>query len=270
MKEKLLELSSKVSKYMDENSPALLTGATVAGIFATAWMAFKAGPKAQTIIDAHREYFSDGHDDRTEKEEVREETKELVKELAPVLLPPVGMAIATSAFAISSNKISSKRLAVLSAAYTMTESALKDYQNKVEELFDEKKVNKIKESIAKDKMDKNPLTPNTDVIITNNGDVLCMDDYSGRYFRSNAQKIGNAINELTADLQSDMYVSLNEFYDKLGLQRIPMGDDFGWRTDDLNRGSLDINMTALLTEDKQPCLVITYDLYPSVYYRHLH
>ena len=194
----------------------------------------------------------------------------MVKELAPEVLPPVGMAVATSVAIIGSNKVSSKRIAVLSAAYTMSSDALKDYQNKVAEVVKPEKVQKVKEAIAQEKLDKNPITPNTDVIVTGDGDVLCMDCYSGRYFRSNAQKIGQAINELSADLQTDMYVSLNDLYSKLNMPSVPMGDDFGWNIDDLARGQLEIGITACLTPDKQPCLVVNYDASPREDFRSLH
>lgn len=265
MKNKIMETVNKVTEFADRNSPALLTGATVAGVFATAWMAYKAGPKAHEIMERHKSMPVP-----ETKELKRAETKAFIKEIAPVILPPIGMAIATSACAIGSNTVSSKRIAVLSAAYSMSESALKDYQAKVTELFDEKKVQKVKEGLAKDKLDKNPIQPGQDIYITGDGDVLCMDQYSGRYFRSNAQKIGQVINELSADLQSDMYVSLNDFYEKLGLTQVPMGDDFGWNIDDLAHGQLDIDITACLTPDKQPCLVVTYDIYPREDFRRLH
>lgn len=269
MKNQLEEITTKVTEFTDKNSPAILSGAAVAGVFVTAWMAFKAGPKAEKIINNHKDYISK-HPNMS-KEEKREVTKGLVKDLAPVVLPTAGMAIATSAAVIASNNISSKRLAIASAAYSMAESTLKEYQSKVEELVDSKKVNKIKESIAQDKLDKNlKKQPTNEIILTGDGDVLCMDDYSGRLFRSNASKIGQAINELSADLQTDMYVSLNELYDKLNIPRVPMGDDFGWNIDDLDRGQLDIAMTACLTEDKQPCLVVTYDVSPRMDFRRLH
>jgi hypothetical protein len=264
MKEKIKELTTKVTEFTDKNSPALLTGATVTGIFMTAWMAFKAGPKAKEIMDRHKSMSTP-----ETKEEKRAEAKALVKELTPVVLPPIGMGITTAVCAIGSNKISSKRIAVLSAAYSMSESALKDYQNKVTELFDVKKVQKVKEGLAKDKLEKNPMQPNHEIYLTGDGDVLCMDEYSGRYFRSNAQKIGQSINELSADLQSDMYVSLNDLYDKIGLPKVPMGDDFGWNVEDLVHGQLDINLTACLTSDKQPCLCMTYDVRPRMDFRRL-
>lgn len=270
MKNKLKELMTNLTEFTNKNSPSLLTGAGVAGVFITAYMAYKAGPKAKEILDSHANYISD-HPDLT-KEEKREVTKYLVKDMAPVVLPTIGMATATSAAIIGANSVSSKRIAVLSAAYSMSESALKEYQAKVTEMLDEKKVKKIKEGIAQDKLKKQHVNAENaqDVIMTGNGDVLCMDAYSGRLFRSNAQKIGEAINHLSADLQTDMYVSLNDFYDLLGLKQVPMGDDFGWNIDDLVRGQLEIDITACLTDDKQPCLVVDYNISPREDYRRLH
>lgn len=275
MKNKLSELLTNVTEFANKNSPSLLTGAGVAGVFVTAYMAYKAGPRAKEILDKYRE-TTDGikklYPTDVQKDIKRDETKKFVKEITPVVLPTIGMATATSAAIIGANSVSSKRIAVLSVAYSMSESALKEYQAKVTEMLDGKKVQKIKESIAQDKLEKAHVNSETaqDVIMTGNGDVLCMDAYSGRLFRSNAQKIGEAINHLSADLQTDMYVSLNDFYDGLGIKQIPMGDDFGWNIDDLVHGQLDINITACLTDDKQPCLVVNYDVYPREDFRRLH
>lgn len=263
MKGKVAETVNNVIDYAKKNEPAILSGIGVAGVFITAWMAFKAGPKANYILEKHRCMIDSGKDKK-------EETKKAIKELAPVVIPPAAMAVATSVCIIGSNSVSSKRIAVLSAAYNVSESALKEYQNKVTEIVKPEKVKQIKESLAKDELEKNPIKPSTDVIVTGDGDVLCMDCYSGRYFRSNAQKIGQAVNELSADVQTDMYVSLNDFYSKIGIPSIPMGDDFGWNVDDLNHGQLSIEVSAHLTPDKQPCLVVNYDIFPREDYRRLH
>lgn len=264
MKGKLVELSTKLTAWSVKNAPSLLTGAGFTGVFVTAYMAYKAGPQAEKIIEWHRAKVDDGNMDK------KDAVKSAAKELAPVVLPPIGMAIATGACVLGANSIASKRLAVLSAAYSISETALKDYQNKVAEMVDPKKMTKIKEGLAKDKLDKNPIKQNTEILMTGDGDVLCMDCYSGRYFRSNAQKIGQAVNELSADVQTDMYVSLNDFYNKLNIPAVPMGDDFGWNVDDLIRGQLSIEISAHLTPDKQPCLVVNYDIFPRNDFRCLH
>lgn len=271
MKGKIVELSTKLTAWSVKNAPSLLTGAGFTGVFVTAYMAYKAGPQAERILAEHREVEekvkeSVGYN----KEATRARAIETAKKLAPVVLPPIGMAIATGACVLGANSIASKRLAVLSAAYSISETALKDYQNKVTEMVDPKKMTKIKEGLAKDKLDKNPIKQNTEILMTGDGDVLCMDCYSGRYFRSNAQKIGQAVNELSADVQTDMYVSLNDFYNKLNIPAVPMGDDFGWNVDDLIRGQLDIEISAHLTPDKQPCLVVDYNIFPRSDFRSLH
>lgn len=263
MKGKVTETVNNIMEYAKKNEPAILSGMGVAGVFITAWMAYKAGPRAHYILEKRRCMIDSGKDKR-------EETKKAAKELAPVIAPPIAMAVATSVCIIGSNSVSSKRIAVLSAAYNVSESALKEYQNKVTEIVKPEKVKQIKESLAKDELEKNPIKSSTDVIVTGDGDVLCMDCYSGRYFRSNAQKIGQAVNELSADLQTDMYVSLNDFYNKLNIPAVPMGDDFGWNIDDLVRGQLSIEVSAHLTPDKQPCLVVNYDIFPREDYRRLH
>lgn len=257
MKEKIKQIQEKALAYATENSPAILTGIGVVGVFTTAVMAYKAGPKAQVIIEQHK-----ANNPQT-KEEKRAETISLIKDLAPVILPPIGMGVATSACIIGSNQISTRRLAVLSAAYSLSEQALKDYQNKVEELVDSKKVQKVKESIAKDRLEKDPITDDREVYETGDGDVLCYDDYSGRYFKSNSEKIGRVFNEISADVNKEMWVDLNELYIKLNIPAISAGEDVGFSVDDLDNGNIRYTKSAQLSANDKPCLVLIYK--PSPY-----
>lgn len=262
------ETWSKTKKAIDINSPMILTGLAVAGVFTTAYMSYKAGPKAHDILQKY-------HDDKAiinpdDKETKKAVLKETVKDLGPVIIPPIVMGIATSACIIGGNKISSKRIAVLSAAYGLADSKLKDYQEKMLESLGEERTQKVKEAIAKDHLKKNQSKTNTPVIMTGDGNVLCMDSYSRRFFSSNAEKIGQVINKLSSDIISDMYISLNDFYDELGIDRTPMGDDFGWNIDDTQRGRLPIYYTAVLTDDQKPCLVVEYDISPRADFRDLH
>lgn len=256
---KLKELLNKVAKYGDANSPALLTGAGVAGLFITAVMVYKASPKIHEIIDNYKEKSKTAES----KEEKREVTKEMVKDLAPVVIPPVGMAAATATAIISSNTISARRIAMMSAAYKMSANALKDLQDRIEETFDPKKVQKLEESKAKHAVKKFKDVPDIVESEMYDGDILCLDGYSGQKFRSNAEKIGRAINIISAKCANEMYVSLNEFYDAIDspdLMHVPMGDNFGWTVDDLDDGMLPISKTACLSKAERPMLVVTYDV----------
>lgn len=266
---KLTNLISTAKNFTKDNSPAILTGMAVAGLVTTVILAYKAGSKADKIISDKRKDLELVKPNDTEAKKTI--IKEAAKELTPVLLPTVLTGSVTIACIIGSNKVSSKRVSALSAAYRISSDAVGKLNEKMTEVLGEQKTNEIKETIAKEKMDKNmKQNPETPIIMTGDGDVLCMDLYSGRLFKSNAQKIGQAVNQLSADLQTDMYVSLNDFYDLLNIPRIPLGDDLGWNIDDAIRGQLPITMTAQLTEDQNPCLCIEYDARLREDYRNLH
>ena len=149
----------------------------------------------------------------------------------------------------------------------------------MEEMLGEKKTRAIKDSIMKDKLyasekkQDQKLLGDGNVYVPDNGYVLCKDLYSGRMFYSTAEKIKQAIVKCSSDVQQDMWVSLNEFYDEINspqLEHIPMGDDLGWNVEDTCRGQLPITLTALLTDDGKPCLCIDYDISIRDDFRNLH
>lgn len=256
-------------KFTERETPTILTVFGVLGLCETSVLSYKAGLKAKDVLEAKRKDMMDVHPD--DKEAKRAVFGETVKEMAPIIVPPLVMGAATGACIVGSNHVSSQRIAAISAAYSLTEAALRDHRAKELELLGEKKARQIKEAIAKDKVQKDP-PPSDDrqIIMTGDGDVLCYDSYSGRYFHSNAQKIGSAVNRLTYECRSAMYVSLNEFWDEIGLPRLKMGEDHGWNLDDTVGGELPITITAVLTPDDRPCLCVEYDVHTRFDYRKFH
>ena len=78
-----------------------------------------------------------------------------------------------------------------------------------------KKEQSIRDSVSKDKMVKNPVR---EVILTESGgNTICYDVLSGRYFKSDRDKITRVMNELNRQMRDEMYVTLNDFYYELGL-----------------------------------------------------
>lgn len=57
------------------------------------------------------------------------------------------------------------------------------------------------------------------------------EDWTGRYFQSNMTDITKAVNEINAFLIAEGDVDLNTFYDRIGLEPIPMGTEWGWSGD---------------------------------------
>lgn len=270
---KLGDMWQKVIAFGNENSPAILSGFSVAGVFFTGYLAYKAGPKANKIIE---NYHKDKElIDPDDKETKRTVVKETVKELVPVLLPPVLMGCATIGCIIGSNKIASRRMAVLSAAYTITDGRLKDYKEKLLSTLGEKKTEQVRDAIAADHLEKADL--GTNFIVTGGGDVACIDHYSKQKFESSAETIQKAINKLSArmieyiKMGDEPFIELGELYEELGIEQTPYSRDFGWTEDDMVNGLLPIYFTATLRDNK-PYLVVEYDdLSPrkEYIYRHM-
>lgn len=253
----LTNVAKKLIKKADKNSPALLTGMALVGLVGTAVASYSAGLKADKILeDYHKDlqYIKKG-----DKEAKKDTVKETVKKMVPVVLPAIIMEGITIACILGSNKVSSKRLAVLSAAYQLSENTVKDLNEKIVEVVGKKKAAAIKEKVSKKHMDEGTPLKESDVIITGDGDVLCYDSFNDRYFKSSAQRIQKAVLDASMMLLNEQSITVNDFYYCLGIKSTPQGDNVGWNLDDLSDNQIPIAIIAHLTENQEPCLAIEYD-----------
>lgn len=67
--------------------------------------------------------------------------------------------------------------------------------------------------------------------IETNQTFLVQDEWTGRYFFSNVQELGQAVNAANSVVISEGDVDLNTLYEYMGLEPIPMGNDWGWSGD---------------------------------------
>ena len=75
------------------------------------------------------------------------------------------------------------------------------------------------------------------------------------------RKVQNDMNKIILD---DMYASLNDFYYRIGLDPMNLGEELGWTID----GLIELKFSSRLSEDGQPCLVVNYETLPrSDFYR---
>lgn len=250
----------KVNYTISKHSPAILTIIGVAGMVTTVVMACNAAPKAKELLEERRQQIAEYEEEETRVEQISND----VRTVAPVYFPVFVMGTLTLACFISSYKITAKRAAALATAYHISERTLREYQDKVIETIGEKKEEKIRDEIAKDRIAKNPPS-NNPIILTNKGDTLCYDSLSGRYFRMNIDKIRKAETILNRRLLNEMFVSLNDFYYEIDIPAIELGDDIGWNVDN----EIAFRFSSQLTEDDEPCLVIEYHTAPRYDYRKL-
>ena len=228
-------------KALKKHSPEILTGIGIAGMIATTISAVKATPKALRLID-----------EKEIKENKRLTTAEVVLTTWKCYIPSAVTGALSVACLIGASAVSLKRNAALATAYTISETALKDYREKAVEVVGEKKEQAIRDAIAKDKLTGNPVD-DKQIVMTGSGDTLCYDVLSGRYFRSDIEKIRKAINDLNRDMLSEQYVSLNDLYYAIGLPDIKLGNDLGWNID---KGYLEVQFGSHLAANGTPCLVL--------------
>lgn len=235
-----------VEGWTKRNAPSILTGASVAGLITTTVMAVRATPKAYYILeDLQADYNGDPP------------KIQIVKSCWKVYAPSFIMGIITATCMISANTINIKRNAALASLYSLSETALKTYQEKVVETIGEEKEDKIRQKYREEKIQKNNLK---NLERTVYGDDLCFEAITGRYFTSDMQHIRRVVNDMNQKIIMDGEVTLNEFFMALGLDGTIVGNDMGWNLE--NR--LEIDYGSCLYSDGTPCLYLDYRKHPII------
>lgn len=250
-KEGLKRTIKSAGRVLTKYSPGILTGIGITGMIGATFMAVKATPKALYLIETKKE-----------ESEVEELTPvETIKTCWTCYIPATLTTVLSAVCLIGASTVSAKRNAALATAYSISEAALREYQEKVVEVIGEKKEKAVRDAVAKDQIDRDPVTKSEVVIIDSNSNTLCYEPLSGRYFKSTIDKIKKAEIKLDRQMIQEMYVSLNDFYWEIGLDETDLGDKMGWN---LSKGYMDLSFSSQLADDGTPCAVIVYGI-PPVY-----
>ena len=235
---KYFKMATRVIK---KRSPEILTGLGIAGMVSTTVLAVKATPKALTLIqDAEIEKVDDQVKEGKGPDELDEKLTpvEVVKVAWKPYIPAVLLGTASAACLIGANSVHARRHAALYSAYKLSETALTEYKDKVKEIVPEKKVKEIKQKLADDKVDKvaKKDSENKDskprVIVSNDGDTWFVDPFTNEPFLSTTAKVDAAINKVNRQMMDEMFASLSDLYDELGIDHTVNSDDIGWCIDD--------------------------------------
>lgn len=227
-----------------KHSPEILIGMGIAGAASSVIFAVKATPKAMILLEEKRQELG------VEKLEA----KEIIKTAAPVYIPTAVSFGVSVACIVGASSVNARRNAALTAAYTLSESTLRTYRDKVLETVGEDKEREIRQKAAIEQQQSTP-EPQALVVSSAAGQLKCFDSLSGRYFVSTKNEIDKAVNEFNRQLRDDMRISLNDWYDLIGLDTNKLGDMLGW---DIERGYVETCYASRLDEDGLPCLVVNY------------
>lgn len=250
-KQAISKFARDVRLSLSRHSPEILMGIGITGMITSTVFAVKATPKALLLMEE-------------KKEELEVDTLtpvEVVKATWKCYVPAVITGGVSVACLIGSNSVNAKRNAALATAYKLSETAFAEYRDKVVETIGDKKEKVVKDKISEEKIKENPVSK-TEVIITGKGQTLFFEPLSSRYFYSNLDLIQRAVNKLNRDIITSAFddgVSVNDFYQEIGLPTTATGDNLGWKIDYI----IDIYPSAQMAEEGtehegEPCIVLNY------------
>jgi len=235
----------RLSLSLEAHSPGILAASGIAGFISATVMAAKAAPVANDILDANQPFIAENGLDKFKDE---------AKLVGRIYIPTVGMLMVSSALVMTSVHISNRRYAAVSSLLLATQAYLQKVQENMLEIAGPKKTEEILSKSAQ------PRTTPPMALLTGDS-VLCYDLYSDRYFTMDSvEDVKRAVNEINELLYSDMFVSINEFYERVGLAAITYGDDIGW---DVENGMVNLRLDSMLTDKDKPCVVIVFEATPK-------
>lgn len=249
------DLVQRAGKFAADNSPAILTAIGVTGALTTAYLTGKASFKAAELIA---------------DEEARLDTglkpKEKVELVWRLYIPAAATGLLTVTCIIGANRIGTRRAAALATAMTISEKAFTEYKDKVVERLGKNKEQAVRDEIAQERVDRTPVSQTREVIIAGGGDVLCFDVFTGRYFKSDMETIKKAQNDVNYQIINNMYASVSDFYNRIGLPPTGYSDEVGWNSDKL----MELDISTTMSDDGRPCISINFAAVPVRDYDRFH
>lgn len=259
--ESLKRIGHELFEEVREKSPRILAGGAIVGLGASVYFTWKARPKCDEILSERKKRLEEVKEEYSDPDEVKKETARINIDAAGKMvgaLAPLAVTVGvTGASIIAADRINYRRLVAATTMYDISNEALTIYKKKMKDVVGEEKAEEVKKKVADEIVAENPVNDMT-IIDTGKGDLIYMDVYTGRYFRSSKVAIESAVNDINYQLVGDMFVSLNEFYDRIGLPAVKLGDQFGF---DVNKGMLHVEYSYGETPDGNHCILLDYDVY---------
>lgn len=239
---------------LKRSAPMMLSVVAVIGVAATAVTTANATVKAAKIISSKREVMT---------------KKDVVKATWHCYIPSAIAFITTSACILGAAVFNHRQQVSLASAYALIDSQFKEYKNKVKEIYGEDAHKKILMSLGAEKA-KNPELIAYDCFGYSDLDFgsldeiehLFYDEFSERYFTSTIDKVLQAEYHLNRNLALGGTMTLNDWFEFLGLEKALDGDALGWSTCDAYYW-LDFNHSKTILDDGLECYIISMIFKPD-------
>lgn len=248
--EQITKALQKGTQTVVKHSPKILTAAGIAGFFTTVIFAVKSKGKADLLINEAleqkkadaQEKLDNGEELEVPVDEITLTTFEKVKAVTPAYWPTAAMFVLSSAAVIGSDVISDKRQVALTAAYTIADTSLKEYQEKTLKKLGDKKTSELKGEIMQDHLDRQTFSAKTENYIGAHTEYsMFMAPITRQLFFAKIDDVVRVLDSFKERIYKDYEISLNEVLWELSQVAISttecgtgieenevMGDMFRW------------------------------------------
>lgn len=248
----LTKAVNKVGGFIVEKSPTILLVLGIGGCISATVIAVKETPKAVKLLEERKKELE------VEKLDVKEVVKTTWKLYLPVVVTG-GLAVAC---VIASHGISERRKAALATAYTIAETSMLEYRDRVKKEIGEQKefeiqdqVNeKIEEKFGDILDDQKPriISPMTWI----------KEPCTGQEFYNSEANVREIINDLNESMvNGDNYITVNDYLDALGLNESETFGDWEWHI--FNSGQIRVHFPDYVkNNDGSPLLLMKLRSFP--------
>lgn len=266
--------SIKVFKnWFSKNQPALMLGVGIAGMVTTTILAVRGHIKAReeigrkytsnaacttsdmTVAQKNALYEEHGYVDKKGRPHIKK--RYWIKTTWKCYIPAIITGTLSTACLIGSYSVNHRRNAALASSLAISEAAMTEYQKRVVDTIGEEAERGIRDKFEASQVEKNVGTLHgEDHPGYMDGDygVNCYESSTQQHFWASKEDIRKAVNNLNQERLTGFCgeVTLNDFYNELGLATTSTGDVLGWKTE--NPVEVDISTTEV---KGIPCLYIT-------------
>lgn len=203
---------------MKVNKSVILTASACIGVAATAYVSFNAG----------RQYERGG------KQFPPAHSKTL-------FIPPIVIGGLTITAIVLNQRLNAKTIMGLAGSAGYIALNRDELERQIEEKYGKDALKELKQKAASMLVQK---VDTEQVELTGLGDVLCVDGYSGRLYRSGYDAVCKGVAEFQEAWESGQYLSMNDFYEMQGMRQTAFGSQWGFPNNkDYLDGPIEIEVT---------------------------
>ena len=210
-----------------------MTCISAAGVVVTVVLAVKATPKALKCIEKEKEVKNPENGENLTR-------METIAACWRCYIPAAATGIATIGCIFGANALNRRQQASLVSAYALASRSFNSYKRKVKELYGEEAHKKVMASLAAEKSTKPEISAGSLAQMTSLGfedaneeERLFYDAISDRYFQATISQVLQAEYHLNRNFAiGGGFITLNQFYEFLGISKVKGGDEVGWMVSD--------------------------------------